>query len=303
MVMSHPLDRADYRDVQQLGKRIGVDLPCTLLQSGINQGYPNHRWDYALHELGHLVMEMAWFKSGDRWLEIPVDESAPCNDGWAEFQYKRPGTSWLELSTYNYLPSEWTVQSWCFEVSLRLGWLNPAEADQILDESAGGTAGLLRMFWSKSSIPCSERWSLLGSSNKEVSSLDSWSIRKQHELQLDRLRLYGVDFDAGCLVPSRIARAQGPYVQIVDALGTVHGRLPRTIGPEAAPFLWALWNWTDAFGGPPPGMDLHSEIAGEGWREKASWWAQRLNDALVLQTSKDLAHIQSMLHSLTPQYA
>jgi len=306
--MVHPFDRADYRDVQRLGDRIGVELSSTLLLSGIHQSYPNHRWDYALHELGHLVLDRARralhsdpATKPNLLLPPRVDEDSPSNDGWAEFPHKRPGAAVLETCLYAYLPSEWTVQSWCLEVALRMGWLAFEETEQLLDEAPEGPA--VRMFWNRSSIDPVERWSLLGRSSGEDASLDAWTIRRQHELQLQRLALYGVDFDAGILVPSRTARAQGPYVEIVDAMGSVHGRLPRTIGPEAAPFLWALWNWSSVFGGLPPGMDPYGEIQGEGWQEKARWWTETLNDALVRHSQTVRAQLRKLIAGVEHQRA
>lgn len=292
----------DYRDVQALGQRIGVELPDHLIKSQERRGYPCRSWSYALHELGHLVLdpEMRFRPHGTRRSDSPVALSHPLQKDWDAFQQELLKRRWyighLGLSSTNCwcaLPSEWTVQSWCFEVARALGWLPDALAEEIL-ESDSGLPGI-RMFWGSYTIPLFQKMSLLGES---TSAFEGWTLRQQHALQVLRLKDYGVDFAAGQLVPTVKARQVGPYIELVDPLNRVRRRIPATPYPEGAPLWWALWNWFDVFGDIPPGLDPDRDFRGDTVARAVKEWTEMLTEALVSHAQQQQERITEMLHSL-----
>ena len=245
--------------VQELGASIGIELPDQLLDAQCQRGYRwcNH-WDGALHELGHLVLNKShanWIYPDGALQETSfIDRTQDADPDWVSFRraFSFPSGS-LHLHICNdgdvQVPNEWTVQSWCFEVAKAKGWLEPDEAEDLINNDYGSHS--LRMFWSSHSSRPFSRYHLAG--NSKV-NFDAWTLKRQHRLQLRKLKRFGVDVANGFLVPTRTGRAAGPWIELVDALGKVHQRIPRTYTPEAAPFLMALWNWWMAFGSFPADM-------------------------------------------------
>lgn len=294
----------DYRDVQAFGRRIGVELSDAHIAGQEAGGYPGRRWDYALHELGHLALRLPkgrpprFWMSGAAEEEDPTDHQHPDNEEWLRFRRDLPSPWQHIIHPYSsccpwyVLPSEWTVQSWCFEVAKGLGWITADEAEELLDDCVSA----LRMFWGAFSEPEYARRSLLGTSAAELSH-EKWTLRKRHALNLDRLKVFGVDFAQGQLVPTMRPRAMGPYLELLDPFGRVQHRLPMTAAPEAAPMWWALWNWHSAYGEMPPGFDPY-KLWGDRAAPLALEWAELLNTALVKHAMLQRKRLEELLHSL-----
>lgn len=286
--------RATCKDVQKLGEQIGVELSDQFLENQRQKYKDPWFWHGALHELGHLVLNKAHVNwedprgpSWDYCKEVSyINRDADLDDEWIAFEecYKPPFVNnhlKIDSSGIASVPDEWTVQSWCFEVAKAQGWLEQEESEILLAEEQGFG---IRMFWSSGSIDCFSRYILAGRSDVNHKG---WTLKRQHKLQLKRLRLFGVDIEKGLLVPTKTGAADGPFINIVDVFGKVHHRIPRTFCPEVAPYLWAIWNWYLAFGELPEFLRKKQY----GWFLEDNWLNDMkvITDALQVQVTSYVA--------------